>query len=125
MSISEPSDSKGNRPNNSRPNKKPRSENARNARVVKKAVDAEPLRKWLATLNVNVKPTVHVNGPSQEAAILTVDFGAPISPVRLSGEQSLELTSQMKKLAAEFYSGDVNIRVSNDSQHGIYWASLG
>lgn len=93
--------------------------------MAKKSVNQRPLEDWLAAQGFSVNPTVKVNGPSTEAAILAVDFGSPIDgPVRLTAEQTDELTNRMKRLASDFYSGDVSVRVSYDQSNGIYWASL-
>jgi hypothetical protein len=106
-------------------NKKPRSEAARSAKVAKKTVSARSLEDWLDAQGLPVRATVKVNGPSQEAAILTVDLGSPLSgPVRLSPEQSSELTSRMIRLASELYVGEVPMKVSYDQPNGIYWTSL-
>ena len=115
-----------NKGNRGRSVKKPKVEASKTLKIGKKTVNSKPLEDWLYQQNFSVNPTVHVNGPSTEAAILSVDFGAPIGgPIRLSNEQANELTARMKRLAGEFYVGEAQIRVSYDQTNGVYWASMG
>lgn len=83
------------------------------------------LRKFLATLDTGVDPDLHINGPHFGAAVVVIDFGTPLKPVKLTGEQAQELTARLRKLTLEL-SGNrhVNIRVNNDYQNGIYWSSI-
>lgn len=95
------------------------------AKVIRKTVNPKNLEDWIASQRFSINATVHINGPSNEAAILTVDFGAPITNgVKMSSEQVNELTDLMKRTAGEFYSDNAGIRVSFDPSNGIYWASL-
>lgn len=89
------------------------------------AVDAAPLREWLASLDLPVKPVVHINGYAFTSAVLTVDFGSPLKPVKLAYEQSQELMDRMRKLTKEIIGREVNVRISHDGPNGVYWASVG
>ncbi len=89
-----------------------------------KRFDATELQAYLDTLSVGVVPSIHFNGTIHPTAIIAVDFGAPISPVRLSQDQVQELMTKMRKVTRDLYSNEVNIRVSSDHQNGIFWASI-
>lgn len=90
----------------------------------KRSFDASELTQFLDTLNVGVTPVIHVNGTTNPTAVLTIDFGAPLNPVRLTQDQVQDLMGRMRKATRELYSNDVNVRVSMDHQNGIYWASV-
>lgn len=111
--------------NQNRGVKKSKGDSPKLARVVKKTANSKPLEDWISVQKFPVNATVHVNGPSSEAAIITVDFGSPLEgPVKMSPDQTSDLTELMKEVAAEFYTPDASIRVSYDPSNGVYWASL-
>jgi hypothetical protein len=121
--------------NNNRPStgpRKPRSETAvRSPKAVRRLSDPDaihdfvkPLRDLVESFGLHVKPTVHVNGPSSDAAIIVVDFGSPLVQVRLNSEQSGELAARLRRLTKEFYQGEVNVRIGVDNQNGIHWSAL-
>lgn len=83
------------------------------------------LESYLSTLDLPNKPTIHVNGKEHPSALVVVDFGAPLDPVRLNLEQSKELADRMRKFARDLLSKDLSIRVSSDNYNGVvYWASI-
>lgn len=69
------------------------------------------------------KPRLHVNGHEYSNALLTVDFGQPLSGVHLSSERINELTNRMKVAAKTLTRRRGNIRVHHDN-HNVYWASI-
>lgn len=81
----------------------------------------EQLTNWLRTLNVGVKPTLKINSGFTTATVV-VDFGTPKEPVRLTADQSTELSNQMRDLAASL-TNRKNIRINYDNQNGVYWTS--
>jgi hypothetical protein len=86
---------------------------------------SQEVRKFLTTLEVEVAPHLHINGPHFNTAVLVVDFGTPLKPIKLTGEQTQDLTARMRKLTRELLgSRDVTIRVNNDYHNGIYWTSI-
>lgn len=83
------------------------------------------LRNYVASLDVPVKPSVHVNGGSFHSAVLTVDFGQPLEPLKLTSEQVNGLTSAMREAARQVARSNSNVRINADSNNGlVYWASL-
>lgn len=99
--------------------KKPRSETAKRGRG---SLDLTPMKAFLASLDVGVTPTLHVNGHSYSTAIVTVDFGSPLTPIKLTQEQTQDLTDRLRRLARDIIGRDANVRVSHDSSNGIFWA---
>ncbi len=84
--------------------------------------DIKALEDWLASLNLHVKPTVHVN-PNFSGAVIVVDFGSPVVPVQLSSEQNSELNSRMKGISKTLISNNnVNVKVSFDAPNGVHYA---
>lgn len=100
-----------------RPASAPRAKSSRRA-------DTTALRSWLDSQGFTVNPTIKVNGPSFSTAVVTVDFGSPLSSPRLSGEQTEKLSTLLKSVTGDFYNGPVNIRVSYDAPNGVYWTSV-
>ena len=102
--------------------KKPRSTGPRERR----GADTKYIRDWLESLELEVKPTVHINGHAYTSALVTVDFGSPLKPVKLTPEQNGELTDRLRMLAKDIVGREnANIRISHDGQNGIFWASVG
>lgn len=121
--------------NNNRQNSAPRkgrSDNpTRSPKAVRRLNDPEaiadfvrPLRDLVDSFGLHVTASIHVNGPSTDAAIIVVDFGSPIAQVRLNSEQSGELAARLRRLTKEFYQGEVNVRVGVDNQNGVHWSAL-
>lgn len=104
--------------NRSRTGKKARSERGPRAPNLSYVTD------YLDSLELGVKPTVHVNGRSYSMALVTVDFGSPLKQVKLTSEQSGELNERLKKLAREVLGREANVRINHDGPNGVYWASL-
>ena len=111
--------------NNSAP-RGPRKTSNSGGRATKSArkIDTYELSNWLAELNLGVVPTVHVNGVGHSTAVIAVDIGSPVPPIRLTSEQMQELTSRLRRLTKELYKDEVNVRVSSDHQNGVYWSSV-
>lgn len=102
--------------------------------MAKKSSARGELENFLNGLGLETKPAIHVNGKDHPTALVTVDFGYPTPPVRLSQEQSQELGAKLRKFARELLS-DVAIqrlnaeqsvlRVSSDNYLGVvYWVAL-
>ncbi len=81
------------------------------------------LTDWLSGLKLHVKPTLKINGPIYTSAILAVDFGSPIEPVRLTSEQAHDLAYLIKAATTEI-TGRRSVRVNHDTNNGIYWTSI-
>jgi hypothetical protein len=87
--------------------------------------DVKSLRDYLASLDLGITPTVHVNGHAFSSALVTVDFGQPLKPAKLNQDQGAEFSDRLRKLAREIVNRDnANIRVSYDNINGVYWASI-
>lgn len=105
---------------------RPRAKRSRppSERKERRPVETKYLVDWLASLELEAKPSLHVNGHGYGGALLCVDFGTPLKPTKLTPEQSAELNERMKKLARDVLGREsANVRVSFDSQNGVYWAS--
>ena len=89
------------------------------------AIDLSEMKTFLATLGMASDPTVHVNGAAYAHCVMTVDFGQPLvrSP-KLTTEQSIDLIARLRKITRDLVGREVNVRVSNDGQTGIYWTSI-
>jgi len=81
-------------------------------------------KKFLASLETGVEPNLHINGHHFTTAVVVVDFGTPLRPIKLSSDQTQELFARLRKLTKEVIGKDVHIRVSNEYQHGVFWSSL-
>lgn len=87
--------------------------------------DFDDFRVWLANLDM-INPVLHVNGAAHHGAVLTVDFGTPLTEQKLDPTQSAELVSRMRVAAKSLLQDkEVNVRVQNDSANGVWWASIG
>ena len=80
---------------------------------------------WLSSLNM-INPVLHVNGAVHLGALLTVDFGTPLTEQKLDPAQSAELVSRMRVAAKSLLQDkEIVVRVQNDSSNGIWWCSAG
>ena len=103
--------------------KKARNEGKRPAR--RSTAEINDLKTWLAGIELGaVRPSVHVNGHQHPSALVVVDIGSPLKPVRLSSDQLAELGQRLRRVAKEVLNRDANVRVSADHSHGIHWVSL-
>lgn len=82
----------------------------------------EQFSNWLISLNVGVKPSLKLNPGFINAAVV-VDFGTPKDPVRLTADQSTELSNRMRDLAVSI-TNRKNTRINYDNQNGVYWTSV-
>lgn len=81
------------------------------------------LENFLANLELAHTPVIHVNGREHPTAVVVVDFGAPLTQVKLSPEQNQELAGKLRKFAREFVK-DANVRISSDNYLGlVFWAA--
>lgn len=103
----------------------------RPSKLVRRLTDKESIQEFTKPLvdlvnsfGLHVNPVVHYNGPSPEAAIMVVDFGSPLVPVRLTNEQSAEMAAVMRRLTKELYQNEVNVRIGTDHQSGVHWTAL-
>lgn len=95
-------------------------------KVTRRVVDTTALADYLAGLDLGVTPTIHVNGHAFQMALVTVDFGQPLKPIKLSAEQHSEFTDRLRKLGRDILNRgeNANIRVSHDLTGGlVYFAS--
>lgn len=82
------------------------------------------LENFLAGLDLANKPVIHVNGKEHPTAVVVVDFGAPLTQVKLTPEQNQELAGKLRKFARELVNKDANLRISSDNYLGlVFWAS--
>lgn len=100
-------------------------------RKEKPAVSHDEFKAWLAALNPEAKPTLHVNGPQFSNAVLTVDFGKPTKGTKLTAEQAAELarrmiaaTRKVCRLPEPAEGARNNVRINNDRDEGVYWTSV-
>jgi hypothetical protein len=70
------------------------------------------------------KPRLHINGGDFPFAILSVDYGQPLSGVLISSERGNELTSLMRIAAKTMTKRRGSIRVNFDNSHGVFYASM-
>lgn len=104
--------------------KKDRPQSNTRARVGRRTVDTTEFRSWLDSQGFAVNPTIKVNGPNHPSAVITVDFGSPVVPVRLSNEATENVAYWLKDLTQLFYTNPVNVRVTHDPQNGVFWATV-
>lgn len=83
------------------------------------------LRSYLATLDVGVTPSVHINGHQYPHAVICVDFGQPLKQVRLNPEEYAEMSERLRNLAKTHVGQNAVIRVHSDNPRGIHWAAVG
>lgn len=104
--------------------RRPRARKPRtNERGGRRSYDVTPVAEYLASLELGVTPTIHVNGHSFQSALVTVDFGQPLRPIKLSQEQNQEFTDRLRKLARDILGREA-VRVSHDLTGGlVYYAS--
>jgi len=95
-----------------------------NRSSTRRKVDTTEFTAFLSTIEIGVKPTLHVNGPQHPSAILTVDLGQPLQAVKLKPEVSQELVSRMRRLTRDVVGKDVPVSIETDNPRGILWASL-
>jgi hypothetical protein len=86
------------------------------------------LETFLSNLDLHVKPSIHVNGKEHPTAVVVVDFGAPLTQVKLTPEQHQELAGKLRKFTKELVvkdtSKDLNVRISSDNYLGlVFWSS--
>lgn len=87
--------------------------------------DLTEFKTFLASLGMMAEPSIHINGPLYHHALMVVDFGTPFKQTKITPEQSAELVNRIRKLSRDILGGkDTNVRVSNDSHSGIWWASI-
>lgn len=82
------------------------------------------LREWLATLE-GPTAAVHVNGPQYSHAVLVVDFGSPLKPVKLSPEQTQDLVGRMRRATRDLLQRETRIGLFNDQSNGVWWTTPG
>lgn len=87
--------------------------------------EVDDFKVWLTTLGLISAPKCHVNGRDFPMAVLAVDFGTPLDePTKITSDQSAELVTKMKTITKSFFKADVNVRVQNDSNNGVWWTSI-
>lgn len=86
-----------------------------------------PLMEVVDSFGKHVVATVHVNGPAVDgSAIVVVDWGAPIDPVRLTHDEQNQMYNAMRDLTAKLFEVQAGERLSIRTSHdkGVYWTSL-
>lgn len=81
------------------------------------------LRTWLHALDLPFKPGLHINGLPWSEAMLAVDFGQPIEPIRISTEEKEELIGKMRSATCALLGRQTVVDVQND-RNGIYWTAI-
>lgn len=76
----------------------------------------DALKEYLASLDCGVKPSVHVN--DDRRVPLVVDFGTPLTPVKLTQEQEDTIYEKMYAYVGR------NYKAQHDPNNGIYWMML-
>jgi hypothetical protein len=84
--------------------------------------EVETLKNWIAEQNDS--PRLHINGNDHPTALITVDFGQPISGIQLSNDRGNELSALLKAAAKSVNRRRGNVRVNFDHHHGVMWASV-
>jgi hypothetical protein len=107
-----------------RPRRQPRNSGSAPA-TRRQQPDVASFKNWLDGLDPLIKPKIHINGHTFTSAVLAVDFGQPLRPLKLSFEQNHEMLERMRKLTKEVVGRDTVVRISHDGPAGIYWASIG
>jgi hypothetical protein len=97
--------------------------NKRNTK--KRVVSTESFETFLSNLDIPVKARLHVNGASYHTALVTVDFGEPLEPFRLTQDQTYELHSGLRALARDILGRDAPININTDNSRGVVWANHG
>lgn len=83
------------------------------------------LEAFLSSLDLPNAPSIHVNGKEHPTALVVVDFGAPLDPVRLGSELSQELQNKLKRFSADLLNKPATIRVNTDNYNGVvFWSSI-
>lgn len=91
----------------------------------KSTVDTVSFNEFIARLEIDPIPTLHINGAAYPNCVLTLDFGQPLVRVeKLTTEQSGELVNRIRQLTKDVMGREVSVRVSNDGQTGIYWTTI-
>lgn len=90
----------------------------------KKQSELDDLKLWLTGLGQVAVPNLHVNGRDYSMAVVTVDFGTPLEEQKITPEQTAELVNKLKLVTKSLYKTEVNVRVQNDSNNGIWWTSI-
>jgi type IV secretory pathway ATPase VirB11/archaellum biosynthesis ATPase len=106
-----------------RRNKKSRGESAsvRNRRLI----EASALHQFITDLNLKAVPSIHINGPAFASAIVTVDFGAPLEPVKLTSDENAEISERLRELTRTVISREVPVQIETDTKNGlVYWSRL-
>jgi hypothetical protein len=123
MTTPKPLRDKGSRPGQKGASKD-RPQNAPRARAGRRTVDTTEFRSWIDSQGFPVVPSIKVNGPNHPTAVIAVDFGSPVVPLRLSNDQVENIAYWLKDLTQLIYATQVNVRVSHDGSNGVFWASV-
>ena len=89
---------------------------------MRKNESIDNFKNWLGSFPVG-KPSAKVNGSAFAAAVVAVDFGTPLEPIRLTAGQNHDLHAKMKELTTAL-TGRRNVRVQFDHNNGVYWTSI-
>ena len=97
----------------------------RQPRIKRTGNDLVDFKTWLDSLELGINPTIHVNGVDYTACVLTVDFGTPLKGIKLTQEQSLELSTRMRSLTKTVINRvDAKVGISTDHFNGIWWTNV-
>lgn len=89
---------------------------------MRKNESIENFQNWLTEFPVG-RPSLKVNGSSFTTAVIAVDFGSPLEPIKLTSEQNSELHSRMKELTTAL-TGRRTVRVNFDHNNGVYFTNI-
>jgi len=81
------------------------------------------MNRFLNGMKLHVTPSLKVNGSAFPQAVIAVDFGVPLEPVKLTTEQNAEVGYRMKELTTAL-TGRRSVRVNYDNSNGIYWTNV-
>ncbi len=80
------------------------------------------LKNWLVALDTgDVKPSIHINS-GYNLAVIVVDFGSPVEPIKLNSDQFTEFSKLVKAATKEVINKDTSVRLSVDN--GVHWTSI-
>lgn len=84
--------------------------------------EMENLRKWVERQAES--PTLHINGNDHPTALITVDFGQPLTGVSMTSERSGELSALARAAAKSLTRRRGQLRTSYDNHRGVFWVSI-
>jgi hypothetical protein len=95
------------------------------AAKARRLIEASNLHAYLRDLGLPVQPTIHINGPAFASAVVVVDFGQPLEPIKLTDDENAEVTEYLRQLTRTVIGKNINLPVEVDTKNGlVYWSKL-